>query len=264
MNLKNELLKIKAFLLNFDNREIGDFFKNDHNYELSDRVDEFIGWYQKGYVNSHSSDSFECERLRNFIEKMACWYEIRYPNQRIDDVLSGKEKEELNTNDWNVRDKYDYQSFFNSLDSNEKRYLIKPSYPELIYPIKGNPMHFHVSSDGIIEDSEYKEEFKGCHLRDVINYFPVTKRFLRGELYGAVKRIEQLERRQMLLLYCVMYRLIERGYRNYGAKRALLFANEFKLRSDIAMIYGVDLEDEKMKDFASYYIDSSGDTNINC
>lgn len=50
---------------------------NITNISLSTKVDDYIKWY---YGNIEYDDSAQ---LRNLIEKIAVWYELRYPSYEI-------------------------------------------------------------------------------------------------------------------------------------------------------------------------------------
>ena len=65
---------------------------NITNISLSTKVDDYIKWY---YGNIEYNDSTQ---LRNLIEKIAVWYELRYPSYEIGKRMpcSGDEMKSIN------------------------------------------------------------------------------------------------------------------------------------------------------------------------
>ena len=65
---------------------------------LDDKVDEFIDWYYKNMVKGNYTDIGEFHKpneMRNFIEKMAVWYELRYPDYEIIKSIIGGIEDEI-------------------------------------------------------------------------------------------------------------------------------------------------------------------------
>ena len=61
-------------------------FANIRNISLDAKVDDYIQWNYENMVKGHYTDIGEYWvpiELRNFIEKMAVWYELRYPDYEI-------------------------------------------------------------------------------------------------------------------------------------------------------------------------------------
>lgn len=136
--------------------------------ELDDKVDEFISWYTNNMVKGHYTDISEYRKprdLRNFIEKMAVWYEIRYPDYEVNRMMYCCSQEQKDINEimfyknqymhnkvdesyvigneekmlvWaheyilvkklNWSQFYNAKAFINSLPSDEKHYLLKAKY----------------------------------------------------------------------------------------------------------------------------------------
>ena len=62
-------------------------------YNLGQKIEDFLDWYLNNIVEfTHLTDwakDEEKNKIRYFIEKMAVWYELRYPDYEIDKLLSG-------------------------------------------------------------------------------------------------------------------------------------------------------------------------------
>lgn len=142
-----------------------------NTYYLNDRVFEFINWY--------NSETNECEtkKLRNFIEKMAVWYELRYPyceNETIDAAYEMFDKneyfqkclEEGHGIDWdgntvvvetfiahlNWGEFYNPSVFVSTLSLDEKK-ILNVKYPsEFKFRMNGCIHEYNLTSDGHIRD----------------------------------------------------------------------------------------------------------------
>ena len=65
---------------------------------LDDKVNEFINWYYENMVKGQYTDIGEYRKpiyLRNFIEKMAVWYELRFPYNDKESINRKMFKENL-------------------------------------------------------------------------------------------------------------------------------------------------------------------------
>ena len=59
---------------------------------LDDKVDMFIKWYTDNIIKGNYTDIGEYYLpidMRNFIEKVAVWYELRYPEYEINRIMPG-------------------------------------------------------------------------------------------------------------------------------------------------------------------------------
>ena len=130
--------------------------KEDKSISLNDRVNNIIKWYKEEYVKSLGltdlGNYYEPFRLRDFIEKVAVWYELRYPNCDLDKEMGAKSKNNNYTNKALLEDneyvdvffsgldlkKFEWSKFYNthafirSLDGEERVYFDKPRYPKVI------------------------------------------------------------------------------------------------------------------------------------
>lgn len=60
--------------------------KGANQIDLDDKVDAFLDWYFKNMVQGHYSKSGEYHKrkeMKDLIEKMAVWYELRYPDYEV-------------------------------------------------------------------------------------------------------------------------------------------------------------------------------------
>ena len=268
---------------------------------LDDKVNEFIDWYFENMVKGHYTDIGEYHQpmeMRNLIEKMAVWYELRYPdyeinrlmptssqeNIKIDDVMfnsNGYINEQLDEDsdvrvlDWD--EFYNAKTFINSLPWEERSLFQKPRYSHLVYvELDGSSAHLHLTSDGIVQESEgldaythFKikdKDLEGMHIEDVVQLLKENGIVLPSdnELEATINHAKKWAYQKEGILNCVMYRIIERGGNRIGPRRAFLFAKEFERNIDIPMIYGVDYSDPGLRQFINEYIKAGGSKNLIC
>lgn len=268
---------------------------------LDDKVDEFINWYFANMVRGQYTDIGEYHQpieMRNFIEKIAVWYEFRYPDHEINRLMSGSAQEnneiedgifnsykymndllnegtDVNALDWD--EFYNTKAFINLLSFDEGHLFQKPSYSNLVY-LEPNRMnaHLHLTSNGIVKKAEglgaytqFKikdKDLQGMHIKDVIKIFQTNGIILpsNNELELTVKNVENQIYQNEEMLNCVMYRIIERGGRRIGPRRAFLFAKEFGRNIDIPMMYGIDDSDPDLREFINKYIKAGGSKYLIC
>ncbi len=257
---------------------------------LEDKVDEFIKWY-----TDIGEYHFPIE-MRNFIEKMAVWYELRYPDYEINRIMhcSGQEPTEVSDEMFN-QNKYinqqldqdsevrilDWDEFYNtkafihSLPSDEKYYFMRPKYKNIVYWDYDGVAHLHLSKNGTVEMSEYmnavipgasNKDFEGKNIKEVVEM--ITNKGIKipegSELIKAIRNYDNWTYQKEEMLNCVMYRIIERGGNRIGPRRAFLFAKEFGRNIDIPMSYGVDYSDPGLRLFMNEYIKSGGSKELVC
>lgn len=121
--------------------EIDDLDKNFNieKYDLDNKVNELIDNWKENNSDDDVND------IRNLVEKIACWYELRYPDCNIEDNDSLFDEEIVS----NLA--LDYKNFYNSLTGTEQFYLDFPRYKEIIY-VHG--AHFHLDENGFIIEGE--------------------------------------------------------------------------------------------------------------
>ena len=298
MNFKERILKFLKMddydVLNMDL----DYDKQDDssntvtNYELNDKVDAFIKWY---YDNDKFSYFGKANRMRDFIEKMAVWYELRYPDYEIErkmfdvEIISGKEiskimfqdNEYINTLldnsskisefDWSKF--YSAKAFISSLPNSERIYF-KPRFQKSFY--LGENFYVRLSRKGtvleiidILGDLDLliaSDNIIGKNIKDVVKIFEDNGIEIKEN--SDVKRIIKLYDNWVYqkdeMLNCVMYRIIERGGNRIGPRRGFLFAKEFNRNIDIPMIYGIDTSDPMLGGFIMEYLKAGGNEDLIC
>lgn len=260
---------------------------------LDDKVDAIIKWYKENMVKDNyiyvEKNSKPIE-FRNLIEKMAVWYEFRYPDYEVSRILFSLNQEKLVDNnmfndnlyineecdefsearilDWDKF--YNFDAFLKLLSINERYYFRKYQYPSIVYfSLKTRGRHLHLDENGIVEMDEFSFKGKNCegkHIKEVVGEakekgieFPED-----SEMIQTIKDAENKEKLRDKLLNAVMYRIIERGGNRIGAYRAYLFAKEFKRNLDIPLMYGIDLSDPNLRLFINRYLKDGGNSNLKC
>lgn len=303
MSIIDELLKFRT-KLNTGTTEVETTHKaysENTLIDLDDKVDAFIDWYFKNMVKGNYTDIGEyCEprNMRNFIEKMAVWYELRYPDYEINRLMHCCGQEQININEVMFRNnpyvndlldeesdtkELDWDEFYNanvfikSLPWEERYVFAKPQYRDIVYlkPESRNA-HLHLTQNGIVEmaddvsiwtDGVIKdEELIGLHIRKVVELF--KERGIKlpesNELEKTIESADNLIYQKEEMLNCVMYRIIERGGNRIGPRRAFLFAKEFGRNIDIPMMYAVDRSDPGLRLFMNEYIMAGGSEDLEC
>ena len=272
-------------------------FKYDDSeiVDLKEKVDMFIYWYYRNMVSGKYTIRGLVDKpieMRNFIEKMAVWYELRYPSYEINRLMPGSDQEQSIIDDIMFKDNvylnetlgidndakdlkwskfYDFNTFFKSLPSEEAYLLTKPTYPNHIY--LGESCYLYLDSYGYVQRakglSEYtgsiigEDDVEGLHIKDVAKLLKMTN-VNNNNIVNTIeyfdKRCYQLEK----TLDAVMYRIIERGGNRIGPRRGLLFAKEFGRNIDIPMMYGIDRSDARLENFINEYINAGGNENLIC
>lgn len=299
MTLKEELIGLRSKLLGgLNNTEKEN--KKIKEVSLSEKIDEYILWNYENMVKGNYTNYGESrvpQELRDLIEKMAVWYELRYPdyevNRRmyccgqeglsINDIMFSENNyvNELLDEDSDVR-ALDWDEFFNasvffkSLPWEERYRFNRAKYPQLVYIDSKKSPHLHLTSNGFVEEAEYidffsrnkisNEQLRGMHITEVIKLFKENGIELpeNNELEKSVNRVENEKKEKEGLLDSVMYRIIERGGNRIGPRRAFLFAKEFGRNIDIPMMYAIDRSDPGLRLFINEYIKNGGSKDLLC
>ena len=294
MSIKDELLKFRTKLTGATEVE-------STLIDLDARVDEFIDWYFKNMVKGNYTDIGESHaprEMRDLIEKIAVWYELRYPSYEINRLMPGSGQEQINVNDvmfknnpyvnelldensdakeldWN--DFYNTNVFMKSLPWEERCYFTKPRYRNIVYLNPSSRVaHLHLTKNGFVEMAEdvtgytesviKDEELTGLNVRDVVELFQEKGIELpeNNELEKTINEANKWIQQKEGILDCAMYRIIERGGNRIGPRRAFLFAKEFGRNIDIPMMYAVDRSDPGLRLFMNEYIKSGGSKDLEC
>ena len=299
MTLKEELIGLRSKLLGVLNNTEKEN-KKIKEVSLSEKIDEYILWNYENMVKGNYTNYGESrvpQELRDLIEKMAVWYELRYPdyevNRRmyccgqeglsINDIMFNENNyvNELLDEDSDVR-ALDWDEFFNasvffkSLPWEERYRFNRAKYPQLVYIDSKKSPHLHLTSNGFVEEAEYidffsrnkisNEQLRGMHITEVIKLFKENGIELpeNNELEKSVNRVENEKKEKEGLLDSVMYRIIERGGNRIGPRRAFLFAKEFGRNIDIPMMYAIDRSDPGLRLFINEYIKNGGSKDLLC
>ena len=262
---------------------------------LDDKVDEFINWYYENMVKGHYTEIGEYHiprEMRNLIEKMAVWYELRYPSYEINRLMHCCGQEKININEVMFKDNgyikdildddsdikgldwdefYNAHAFFSSLPWEERYYFKKYTFRNTVYLDSKHWKYLHLTNNGYIDDAydkigvDYKE-LEGLHLRNAIKLLKEKGIELEdgNELEKEMDNYNKWNYQREGILNCVMYRIIERGGTRIGSRRAFLFAKEFNRNIDIPMIYGIDRSDPGLRLFINEYIKAGGSKDLVC
>ena len=241
------------------------------NYELDDKVDKFITWYYLNMIKDNYAGMgqvYMLNDMRNFIEKVAVFYELKYPDYVIEDIMNNDKtsnKEDI---------KYNTHEFINDLPGDEKFYFQRPRYSNVVYFGK-YLSHVRLSSRGtviaskrihLIDSSLEDTDIIGKNIKEVYNRLQLDE--IDSSLYSnvlkAINDYDNLVYQKDEMLDAIMYRIIERGFNRFGPRRGLLFALEFDRNIDIPMIYGVDISDPYLNEFIDFYLKSGGKEDLLC
>lgn len=263
---------IKKFLEVFRKKkkeiDCGKEEKEDLNkkYDLGKKQEEFLDFVEKKLPNYYTS-----ETIKKFIDKMAIWYEFRYPDLEIENMLNENDKflsvsgvinksesykdllffsqdetdikNNLSNTSWS--DLFDIKTFLNTLSADEKSLLKRPKFVNR-YIFKDKHFSFVLSSKGTItniyfytngEDNKEILNFLNRHISEFLEYLKEKKQLNDDDLhyYEAYKKSVLFKEK---LLDSVMYKIIERQNGSIeGCMRAFLFALEFDRNIDIPLMY---------------------------
>ena len=202
-------------------------FTDIRNVLLDTKVDDYIKWNFENMIKGKYTDIGEYWvpiELRNFIEKMAVWYELRYPDYEINRLMPGSSQEGIKINDvmFNsnkyINDFFDKDSDVRAIDWDEfynthafikslpweERYrfqrakyrdlvYIDPSYPSHglglnglgLIKISRERAHLHLTSNGFVELAEAVDSYSN---------YKVTNEELKGmHVKDVVKLLKERE-----------------------------------------------------------------------
>ena len=249
---------------------------------LKTEVDKYIDDYRAELGNMDPSEAEKrVEALRNFIEKMAVWYEFKYSSYEIENGMYSELPLESD-------ETYSIERFIESLTEVEKNFLKKPSYPSSVNILNGALSSYRIvlSKKGRVEGVEFATlignarlansvrirncvavgEIIGMQIESVVSLFES-----RGVKFGendmityTIADYEKEAARKEKLFDIVAYRIIERGGEFIGPRRALMFAKEFGGNIDVAMRYGIELYDPSIRGFIQDYARIGGNPELEC
>lgn len=254
--------------------------KNKENFDIKEKIILEYYKYEKILKELKYNDiNYELKLIKQFVDKIAVWYEFKFPDSKINKIFSNGNLE-LNTSffasDTDVL--YDTHSFFKRYLDGESRRLKKAKYPKILDITGTGNGHFHLTNKGIIEGADSFYQYKDCLIKDY-------GKFLEGVHVSNAKFVAEIEgynlsdedniiektvnkyhaslKLREILLNIILYKIIERGGHRIGPKRGLLFAKEFNLNMDIPMTYGIDSSDYHNKDFIKIYLINGGHKDLN-
>ena len=242
-------------------------------------IENFIKWYKKIEANK-KYDDIDIEKntkiIRKLIDKLAIWYELRYPDYVIDHIINlynGNSVEynsniSINGNKIQVDEFHDYLNmdiFLNIISTEEKKLLEDPKYKSVyLDAYKSRFKHFedaylYVKTNGIIylpyNISDWSnelindKELENIHIIDAYKLF--KKRGIKLENFNTLQDELSRYRREKLkkdgILNCVLSKII--NYNNYGNVRGYLFSKEFNLDNN-----NINDEDKDLYEFIYNYI----------
>ena len=179
---KKKLEELKEKLIKKDK-------KDQKVTDLNQKINDFILNYRQA-TKSNPQMFASPKSIRHLIDKVAIWYELRYPDYDVNRIIpmglidgtqSSQEMFEHNPmyqgeeNNW--QDFCNYETFINALPVLERLYLKDLNYPQIVYldveekginPETGRPIvvkvpqaHLHLTKDGHVEQAEFLETING-------------------------------------------------------------------------------------------------------
>ena len=246
--------------------------------DLDKRVDKFLEEYYEYYSKKIGNYAAKRETLvmKNFIEKVAVWYELAYPDDKL--------YEKFPTKCVNLED------FIKSLPEHERDLLRKPKYLEecrhydaiCVYRdtldgILNGYVTLVVARNGVIEKSDGVSRFSdsrvsdkdliGLRLDKAVEVFEKAGVNIDGtELAKAVEAYQMKLKFYEGMLDAIMYRMIERNnrYYNVGTRRAYIFAKNFGRDVNIPVMYSSLSKDKSYREFINTYVKDGGSLDTEC
>lgn len=238
---------------------------------LEDRIEYILDEYRKFY-NTYTSKDMTYQYVkdvRNFIDKLAIFYEIQFSDDKIQEMMD-EDFDFININE--ELENKTKEELDRILSHVEKMLISKPVYPSLTYLKNDKGSHLHLDQNGYIygadiyEDNIDPKDFDGLHINEAIKLF--IEKGIRlpdnSEVIESATRTDYLFELREKLLNAVYYKIIERGNDIYGVRRALIFANNYIRNIDTAMQYGYSYSDKDFGKLIDGYTDIGGTLDLNC
>ncbi len=185
--------------------------------------------------------------MRNFIEKIAVWYELRYSDDKVNLVLERNqelknmenilemedilEQDNKKMNQDDDSEVYSVKSFYDALSYEEKIYLMQPCYRSILY-WNGYSRYpsLHLSKNGIVEKSKCMDtvipeisnkDLEGKNIKKVMQIIREKGIIIpeQNEFIPTVQEYDKTNYQREGILNCAMYRIIERGGNQIGPRR---------------------------------------------
>lgn len=225
-------------------------------------IEEFLEWCRINiYAEKENNINIdeELKNLKNFIYKMAYWYELNHP--------TAKKEEEL----------YSYQMFLEGLSPKEKSYLSNIKYSKIFLSSNCKEGRIYFSKDGKVESADNMNIAENGYMKDITTELlsqPIEKVLQKLKEYNCLEDVKKLEKIieeynksqefKEKLLNTIMYKIMDSSNPRLSCKRGLFFAEEFKRDIKIPVTYAVDnhgLTEAFLKEVFSYGL-SNGQMNI--
>ncbi len=237
--------------------------KRNNVVTLSDEKDRIINCFEN------------IDMINNLVEKVAVWYELRYTDDKINEIIpyssfsSDYRFDNNQDEDWS--EFFSFNKFLSLLSDRERSLIKNPVYRRTV------PFHagyLYLEPNGIISSVFFNSsgtrtnccEMVGKHITkvacDIKKYIEFDNE--NKELFDSIENFELWTKMRNKVLDLVMLRIIERGGNRIGARRGLLFAKEFNRNIDIPMIYGFDSDDPKSIELVNKYLEFGGKNDIKC
>lgn len=178
-----------------------------NQYDLNNKIKEFISWCDKNLPlkiknYSHYLKKDESTRIKNFIEKMAIWYELRYPNSEINKIipyhnwndeditkimfnrnippktneLSNDEHSNLyNCEEISWSSFFDLENFVKFLSQNEKNYLSEIKFSNQFFLNDCPYGYLKFTNEGIVEKAYSISFYQDSYFEDTISSIFIGK-----------------------------------------------------------------------------------------
>ena len=283
-DVKGNVEQLKTILAPF----LVDLYKYRFNQpvDLNGRINMFDNWFENSKIRG-----YYCVDVKELISKLASWYEMRYSDKVMKEMLSSGRTDIYNCFDFKsnhyIHDNFtddsdvyylelaktlDFGFFIKSLSDEEKRFFTKKK-PKASFVKDDDGSTYFLTTNGFVlsyfndETGIYDRYYKPTHITDVIDfskdsidvYINATReRFKSAVLYCYKSAFARKE-----LLNCAMYKLLLNHNSMYGTLRALLFAHEFGLDIDIPMMYGID-RNNYVRQEINFYLKFGGSKDLDC
>ena len=243
---------------------------------LNQMVEEYLKWY-KSYLEENDYSVFhEQPRMTNFIEKIAVWYELAYPDNLVVDIIKNMYKNP----DFKAKSLFPKQDFYKRLSGEEQFLLENSDYPSIVYIDSRKFLtHFHLSKYGFITEVDELSDldkvndivvppsssFIDKHITEILPFLKKNNLLPeKNEIEDAINNHMREQKCLEGMLNSAMYRIIERGGNRIGPYRAFLFALEFKLNIEIPIKYSYDPADPNLRLLINEYFKAGGKEDITC
>lgn len=284
-DVKGNVDQLQAILTPF----MVDLYKYKFNMpiDLNKRIDMFENWFENDSFRRYYNVN-----IKELIFKLASWYEMRYSDSTLKEMLSSGKIDNYNCFNFD-RNKYihenfsddsdiyylelsktlDFGFFIKSLSKNEKE-IFKKKKLSVNFTKDNYGNTYFLTPNGFIESIlDCNDSFllnkcdRSTHITDVVGfsegsidvYINATKERYKGAVMSCYKGA--FIRKE--ILNCAMYKLLLSHNTNFSTMRALLFAKEFGLDIDVPMIYGVE-RDNYIRQEINFYLKFGGSKDLIC